>query len=545
MKGHSLQRQLEATEKYCHENGLELDRSLTLQDLGLSGYTGAHRTKGALGTFLQMVESKKIPPESTLIVESLDRLSREEVLWALNQFTSLITAGITIVTLADRKVYSQKSIKDNWADLIVSITIMARSNEESETKSKRGQSVWEYKRQQAADNGQKLSARGPLWVEYDRKKKEFRLLPEPCKAIETIYRMRLSGKGKTKIVREMNQNPNLWKPPISKRNRTGGWQEPYVVKILSDPIVIGTYQPRKRQGDSKKAIAGEAIKNYYPAAISEELYYQVKDLRKASKKAGGQTRKASNLFVHLVRCGHCGTALHYINDGKNQYLRCDAARRSQAVNDKQCPSRGVRYDEVEQIIFDNLEELDVSEILPNQNEKLIHLNDLKRKQTAYSQKENDLIQGIENISESIFSTKDANVRAILEKRMSKAIAEKDNLKKSLDSLKTEIENASKQGNQLAENLETTKKVFQLLKDTKDEKKQLDLRLQLRGELKKLIEKIDIYSLQQPYQAEKEIDAGVYQIMRSRSIDKIRITFNAGMSESKKRVILLKTNREYI
>jgi len=38
--GDSFRRQFEATEKFVNENGLELDETLTLHDLGMSAFTG-------------------------------------------------------------------------------------------------------------------------------------------------------------------------------------------------------------------------------------------------------------------------------------------------------------------------------------------------------------------------------------------------------------------------------------------------------------------------------------------------------------------------
>ena len=101
LKGSSLKRQLGLAREYAHTNKLELDESLTLHDLGISAYKGKHRTEGALGEFLSLVNSKKIPKGSILIVESLDRLSREQVLDALNLFLNIIREGIKIVTLMD------------------------------------------------------------------------------------------------------------------------------------------------------------------------------------------------------------------------------------------------------------------------------------------------------------------------------------------------------------------------------------------------------------------------------------------------------------
>lgn len=45
-----------------------------------------------------------------LIVESLNRLSREQVIDALYQFVGLLRAGIEIVTLHNRKQYSKETL---------------------------------------------------------------------------------------------------------------------------------------------------------------------------------------------------------------------------------------------------------------------------------------------------------------------------------------------------------------------------------------------------------------------------------------------------
>src|SRR6516164_5727831 len=80
-KGDSLRRQTEAAAAWCKKNGVSLDTATTFRDLGRSAYTGAHRTnpdRHALAAFLKLVESGKVPHGSYLVLENLDRLSREE-----------------------------------------------------------------------------------------------------------------------------------------------------------------------------------------------------------------------------------------------------------------------------------------------------------------------------------------------------------------------------------------------------------------------------------------------------------------------------------
>src|ERR1019366_5827441 len=91
-KGESVGRQLDMAKEWCERNGVTLDESLTLRDLGKSAYTGEHRKnpdRNALAGFLKMVQDGRIPSNAYLIVESLDRLTREDIKPALSLLLSL------------------------------------------------------------------------------------------------------------------------------------------------------------------------------------------------------------------------------------------------------------------------------------------------------------------------------------------------------------------------------------------------------------------------------------------------------------------------
>jgi DNA invertase Pin-like site-specific DNA recombinase len=62
-KGDSLRRQTEAAARWCQRNGVRLDTSLTLHDLGKSAFLGEHRKnpdRNALAAFLKMVERGQV-----------------------------------------------------------------------------------------------------------------------------------------------------------------------------------------------------------------------------------------------------------------------------------------------------------------------------------------------------------------------------------------------------------------------------------------------------------------------------------------------------
>ncbi len=133
-KGDSLRRQTSGFDGYCDEEGLT-PANLTLRDLGVSAFRGANQRKGALAVFLRAIrEGRVIPGKSVLVVENLDRLSRQEPLDSLDIFREIVNAGVKIVTLTDRQEYTRESIRRNPAQLFIITAIFMRAFDESKTK---------------------------------------------------------------------------------------------------------------------------------------------------------------------------------------------------------------------------------------------------------------------------------------------------------------------------------------------------------------------------------------------------------------------------
>src|ERR1039457_3597809 len=88
--GDSLRRQTEKAERYAVEHGLTLDTELNMTDAGVSAFRGKNATTRALGGFLRAVESNHVTPGSYLLIENIDRLSRDHVLEAQTIFSQLI-----------------------------------------------------------------------------------------------------------------------------------------------------------------------------------------------------------------------------------------------------------------------------------------------------------------------------------------------------------------------------------------------------------------------------------------------------------------------
>ncbi len=181
-KGDSLRRQLELSEKWAREHGLVLDTKLKLRDLGLSAFHGDHRTKGTLGQFLKLVETGIIPRGDVLILEELDRLTRQELLEAVHLFTGLLVSGIEIHSIVDEMIYTPESF--DFGQMVISAMKLSQGHEESRKKSKRLKEAWEEKRKKCSNGGLKLTGKCPAWLKLSADKKSYEKIPERAAVIE-------------------------------------------------------------------------------------------------------------------------------------------------------------------------------------------------------------------------------------------------------------------------------------------------------------------------------------------------------------------------
>lgn len=354
LKGHGRKRQLEASRAYAEANGLELAEGGELEDIGVSAFKGANVREGALGGFLDAVRVGRVKPGSYLIVESLDRLSREQVLAAQSLFLSIIRAGINLVTLTDNRIY--RAGTTDLGDLIMSLVIMSRAHEESQTKSLRLSAAWKNKRN-AASSLRPMTKWCPAWLQLAPDRSGYVPIPDRVEVIQQIFKDSAAGIGIYKIAHRLNQSST---PTF---NDSDGWHQSYVAKILANRAVIGEFQPAVRR-DGKRMIEGEPIRDYFPAVIDTELFYRAHHA-KAQRQRNGAGRKGkgfSNLFSGLATCAYCGTSMTYDNKGGgpkgNQYLVCTNSKRRLG-----CQGKRWKYSDFETSFLAFVTEIDFADIV--------------------------------------------------------------------------------------------------------------------------------------------------------------------------------------
>jgi len=274
-----------------------LDDQLTFHDLGVSAFSGANLS-GQLGAFLSAVQSKLVKPGSYLLVENLDRVSRQGFWQALPTIQAIVNAGIVLVTLTDERRYDLAAVEHDPMAIMALCFGLIRAGEESSLKARRVGEAWAAKRAKAKTTP--MTAKVPGWCVLDRASGKIKLIPERAAVVRQIYKLTLKGVGQDSIAKQLNAKR------VPTFGRAKVWQRSYIAKITSNPAVIGTFQPhlrRKAEGGKRKPL--DPLEGYYPPVVDRTTFTRVQSLLRSRTPLRG--RHASNgvvrnLFSGLARC---------------------------------------------------------------------------------------------------------------------------------------------------------------------------------------------------------------------------------------------------
>jgi DNA invertase Pin-like site-specific DNA recombinase len=268
--GHSLERQTASARAWCVESGYILDEDFVLADLGISAYTGKNATEGALAAFLLAAKEGKIPRGSILLVESLDRLSRSAITDAVALLTSIVRAGIRVVSLIDGKEWNETTINDT-VNFIMSVLLFARAHEESATKAKRVKAAFTKKRE--ANLPVVTCGHGPGWASASEDMQSWVLDNEKAGSVRKVFQKVAEGMGGIRIARLANEEG--WPLPFRVRANTNTrWEHTQISRLIKDRRTLGEWQP-KEMVDGKLVPLGDPVINYFPQVISDELWGKV------------------------------------------------------------------------------------------------------------------------------------------------------------------------------------------------------------------------------------------------------------------------------
>lgn len=98
-KGDTLRRQIENGRAYAKKLGFDL---VEVTESGVSAYKPKNNANsGKLADLIEQAEKGIIPRGTVLIVESLDRVTRQSPIRALSKFIQILEAGLEIHTIGD------------------------------------------------------------------------------------------------------------------------------------------------------------------------------------------------------------------------------------------------------------------------------------------------------------------------------------------------------------------------------------------------------------------------------------------------------------
>ncbi|WP_164783644.1 MULTISPECIES: recombinase family protein [unclassified Mesorhizobium] len=329
-RGDSLRRQTEAAARWAAARGMELDNS-SYQDLGVSAYAGDNAEVGMLGEFLGAVRDGTIEAGSYLLIESLDRLSRDKARRAVRLLGDLCDSGIAVVTLADGKEYTAEGLDNDPMGLMWALMVAMRANEESATKSRRVREAWGKKKEAAAAQRRPMTKRLPAWLTLSADRTTIGVDEDKANIVRRIFRDAIAGGGQHSIAQTLTaEGVDTFG---DGRRKAPVWQRSYVKKLLESPAVIGTMIPHDTRKVRGKRVRDPLppIPNYYPAIVSAADFARVNSARKGSNtpRVRASTGQVSNVLASLGKCPRCRATMTRVNKGRKggtPYLVCVLAK---------------------------------------------------------------------------------------------------------------------------------------------------------------------------------------------------------------------------
>lgn len=347
-QGTSIDRQQTLARKWCKEHNVELSTT-TYEDQAVSGLHGDNVRTGSLGAFIDDVKSGKVEPDSYLIIEHLDRLTRMKPMQAVALLSSITELGITVVTLRPEMKFTKE-----WdtMQLLQAVLHLDNAHKESARKSDLGKIEWAKRFARAREPGKHhIGKRVSNWLDLGKDGKYH--LNDNAPTVREIFRLCGEGLGSTAISQALNAEPDKF-PTFNRGER---WGTTAVLTILQNRAAIGELAPKD---------GGEPIANYFPSVVDDDTFKAAQGIITA-RKTGKITKQSAdfNVFQKLVFCGACGSAMHIIQRSKFRYLMCANRRYGECEG-----SKNVRLDESEDVLVAMLLQLDAMSLVMPDPDKL-------------------------------------------------------------------------------------------------------------------------------------------------------------------------------
>jgi DNA invertase Pin-like site-specific DNA recombinase len=346
----SIARQGASADDLCVEYGWNLDDTLVFTDRNRSGFHGANRAPtAALTRCLKAIEDGDIPRGSVLIIENLDRLSRQDVKKAYRLFLDILEAGVSIATCVPKRVYRPDD--EDLFDVLEPIWQMFLAHQESLKKSERLTKQWEHSRRVAREGKERTMQRLPHWLAVVDG--EYALVPERVAVVRRIIEQLAEGVGPAVLAGRLNAEG------VPTAHGRGLWRSTTLRRLVSSETLTGGYQPTRLEG-GRYVPDGALVVGFYPPAVDGAVLQSARDRLTLRTTKGGRKPASgrTNVLRGLARVAGTETtlALQQVSDayGVRRYLF--VANTSGALR--------VHYDDVLTAILETVRQLRPADVLP-------------------------------------------------------------------------------------------------------------------------------------------------------------------------------------
>jgi len=404
----------------------------TFSDLGISAFEGNNRLKGELAEFMTLAKDNRLAEYPVLVLESLDRFSRQDIDESEPAVMDLLRAGVAIHVKFTGQTFTRTSTVELGDRIQILVALKAAHNYSMQL-SERVKSAKDKKLERFA-NGEtvNLSDYAPRWIQWNKDTKQLEL-NDRAKAVRIIFAENIKGNSLASICRTLHAD-NI--PSFLN----GHWTKQTVRKILSNPATYGDFR-------------GKLI---FPKVVSKEDFEAVQinlsrnagvKLAKGEKAKEGQTfgrrgraSKHINIFRGLVRCSECGHSMEMNNGRNHAYYRCGAKIHGACNN-----GYSVRVSDIEENIVCGLLQVSPEDLLASHDKSIaLEISNLTAERDSLTKKINALLD-----LAGVASSEEINAKGLPLKSSRDAI----------DKKLSDLQGQSKAASHTPANLSTIKKLI--------------------------------------------------------------------------------------
>ncbi len=286
--GDSFLRQTELARTICR------DRGWNLIDLpperGVSAYHGKNLNHSSiLGGFIKKVDMGFIQTPCVLIVEKLDRFSRNDVDDVLPIFLSLLKKGVQVYSFLENDFYTTEKVKsDPITTILKMLMAFVGANQYSKTLGSRVASAKKRKRESALSGKQVwMYDCCPHYFDWDKENERY-VLNDNSKTVKYVF----DEYEKLKSIYQTTQQLNL--KGYKTFARAKFWAPAYVKNLLTARQTMGEFK---------------GVKGYFPRIISDVQFNRVQFLLIKNAPKQGKRPLLTNFLRGKLFCSHCGKSV--------------------------------------------------------------------------------------------------------------------------------------------------------------------------------------------------------------------------------------------